>query len=309
MIDAAAREEAIGWAIRLRDPASNDWEKFTAWLEVGPDNRNAYDQVMLADADMTEAAGTAQAVQAEARAANDSQPRFFRRYGGIAAALLLIVVARPAYQTIFPTYSIETALGEQRNVTLDDGTIIEMNGGTRLTLDRRDARLAMLDMGEARFRVAHDPQNPFTVQVGDARFQDAGTVFNIAREDEQTEMSVAEGAVLFNPAREAMLLKPGQKLRVARRGATPVVTDVDPAQVGGWQAGRLDFSAETLADVAPDLSRALGHPIDVDPAIASRRFTGTILIDRRNENAIENVAALMGVSVRKADKGWQLTAN
>lgn len=309
MAATAAREEAIGWTIRLRDPASADWDGFTAWLEAAPGNRDAYDAVMLADADMAEVARTIADAPSAAAPANDNQPGFVRRFGGIAAALLVAVAAYPAYLTIFPTYSIETALGEQRSVTLDDGTIIEMNGGTRLTLDRRNARLAILDTGEAQFRVTHDPQNPFAVEVGGARVEDVGTVFNITREADQTDISVAEGSVIYNPAREAVRLKPGQNLRVAGTGATPVVTAIDPAQIGGWTRGRLDFAAVPLTDVAPDLARVLGQPIGVDPAIASRQFTGTIVIDRKDENAIENVAALMGVSAHKADNGWQLTAN
>ena len=308
MTMATAREEAIGWTIRLRDAASADWKGFTAWLEAAPGNRDAYDEVMLADADMAEVAQALMPAAPAIAAANDNQPGFVRRFGGVAAALVVAVLAWPAYQALTPTYSIATALGEQRSLTLDDGTIIDMNGGTRLTLDRRNPRLAMLEAGEAKFHVTHDPKSPFTVNVGEASIQDIGTIFNIAREGGQTDVSVAEGSVLFNPAREAVLLKPGQRLRIAGPGAAPVVSMVDPAQVGGWSAGRLDFAAATLADAAPDLARALGQPVSVDPAIASQTFTGTIVIDRTDQKAMEHVAALMGVSVRKTDKGWRLTA-
>lgn len=310
----AAHEEAIGWLIRLRDPVSADWLGFTDWLEAAPANREAYDVVVLADADMVEAARTlepavTEAAAAEIMPANDNQRGFFRRFGGIAAALLVAAMAWPAYQAFNPTYSIETALGEQRSVTLEDGTVIDLNGGTHLTLDRRNPRLASVVAGEAQFRVTHDPQAPFTVRVGGASIVDVGTVFNIAREGKLTEVSVAEGSVIFNPEREALLLKPGQRLRTMGDGAAPVVNAIDPKQVGGWKAGRLDFVASTLADAAPDLARSLGQPVSVDPAIADREFTGTILVDRTDKNAIENVAALMGVSSRRTGDGWHLTAN
>ncbi len=307
MANSTAYREAIDWVIQLRDPASADWAAFTDWLEASPLNSAAYDTAMLADADMVDHVA-AQTAAPAALPANDNNLSIMRRYGAIAAAILVAVTAYPAYRALTPTYSVETALGEQRSLTLEDGTIIDMNGGTRLTLDRRNPRLAMLETGEAQFHVTHDTANPFTVQTGDVRIQDVGTIFNVVRESQQTDVSVAEGSVLFNPTRQAVLLKPGQRLRVTGPGAEPVVSAVSIAQVGGWKSGRLDFTAATLEDIGPDLARALGRPINVDPAIAANTFTGTIVIDRSDENALENVAALMGIAARKTDNGWQLTA-
>lgn len=307
MANSTARREAIDWVIRLRDPASADWEAFTDWLEASPVNSLAYDTAMLADADMVDHV-VAQTAAPDVIPANDNSPGLLRRYGAVAAAVLVAVVAYPAYRVLTPTYNVETALGEQRSLTLDDGTVIDMNGGTRLTFDRRNSRLAMLETGEAQFHVTHDADHPFTVHVGDVRIQDVGTIFNVARESQQTDVSVAEGSVLFNPARQAVLLKPGQKLRMSGPEAEPVVSAVSIAQVGGWKSGRLDFTAATFEDIGPDLARALGRPIDVDTAIAANTFTGTIIIDRTDKNALGNVAALMGIAARKTDNGWQLTA-
>lgn len=314
MTQTAKQEEAIGWSIRLRDAATADWTAFTDWLEADPAHAAAYAAVTLADADMVDALAPRAVADAAASvdqpdAANDNSPGFFRRYGSLAAAALVAVAAFPVWQIMTPTYSIETALGEQRSVTLEDGTVIDLNGGTRITLDRRNPRLAMLDSGEARFRVTHDAARPFTVQAGDARIEDVGTLFNVANDEGRTEVSVAEGAVLYNPKREALLLKKGQRLHVAGAGKAPVVTAVDPAAVAGWKAGRLDFSEMRLGDIAPDLSRMIGAKVTVDPSIADRIFSGTIVIDRKDEAAIVKVAGMMGVTARKADQGWRLIAD
>lgn len=316
MTEAAVREEAIGWMIRLREAAPADWEAFTGWLEADPAHGAAYDAATMADAVMVEAAGQTPPPEQSAPepsrveiAANDNRPSFFRRHAGLAAALLLGVLAWPAYRAMTPSYVIETALGEHRSVTLEDGTVIDLNGGTTLTLDRRNPRLAMLDSGEARFRVTHDAGSPFAVVVGGTRIEDVGTVFNVAREGEQTEVAVAEGAVLFDPQREAVMLKAGDSLRVARTGSAPVVRRIDPAAIGGWTTGRLDFANERLADIAPDLARALGKPVSVDPGIADRAFTGTIVINAKDEAAMKKIAALMGVSARQMQQGWRLTGN
>jgi len=314
MTDMATREEAIGWTIRLRTAAPADWEAFTLWLEADPGHAAAYDKVTLADAEMADAVAAMPVAQAPApstiepaMAANDNMPGFLRRHAGLAAVLFLGVAAYPAYQVMVPTYAIETALGETRSVTLDDGTVIDLNGGTRVVLNRRDPRLASLENGEARFRVTHDAKHPFEVSVGGARVVDLGTVFNVSREGSQIEIGVAEGAVVFNPKREALTLRPGDQLRVEGVG-TPAVRRVEPANIGGWTGGRLDYAAVPLGDIAPDLVRALGAAITVDPAIGDRTFTGTIVVDRADGADIGKIAKLMGVTARRTEQGWRLSA-
>ena len=313
MTEAAVRDEAISWIIRLRDAAPTDWEAFTSWLEADPAHGVAYDAATMADAVMAETVGQTALRERPApesrvvAAANDNRPGFFRRPAGLAATLLFAPLAWPAYRALTPTYVVETALGEHRSITLDDGAVIDLNGGTKLTLSHRNPRMAKLDSGEARFRVTHNADAPFSVIVGGARVEDVGTIFNIAREGEQTEVAVAEGAVLFNPGREAVELKSGDSLRVAGTGGSPVVRRIDPAAVGGWTGGRLEFTGERLADIAPDLARALGSPVSVDPAIAGRAFTGTIVIDTKDGAAMTRIAALIGVSAERTQDGWRLT--
>ena len=306
-IDPKAKGEAIDWVIRLRESASADWAGFTAWLESAPGNAAAYDAVALADADMAEAAGRMQ-TPAELPLANDNEPGFFRRFGGFAAALLVVAAAYPTYTYLTPTWSVETALGEQRSVTLDDGTVIDLNGGTRVTLDRRNTRLATLEEGEARFTVIHDDAVPFSVKTGSALIQDVGTVFNVTRGDGQTEVAVSEGSVVYNPKQQAVVLVKGHRLQVRDGAQRLAPVAVDPASVGGWKAGRLSYDAAPLAEVAIGLSRAMGGRIVVAPGLEARRFTGTIMIDRKDSQAILRIAALLGVAATPDAEGWQFSA-
>jgi transmembrane sensor len=306
MIDPNALAQAIDWVIRLRDPVSADWAGFTDWLEASPYNKTAYDAAALADADMAEAVVNIPS-QENIPAANDNI-RHYRRYAGIAAALLVAVTAYPLYTVFSPTYSIETGLGEQRDLALGDGTIIELNGGTRVTLNKSNARIASLDYGEARFRVTHNSAAPFVVRAGGSVIKDIGTVFNVRRDDSETELAVAEGSVLFNPKAQAVLLKKGHKLRARDGQEKPVLTIVDPVIIGGWKNGRLSYEAASLGKVAADLSRAIGKHVGVAPNIAGHNFTGTILVDKKDAEALYRISALMGVRATPTADGWQLTA-
>jgi transmembrane sensor len=305
-LDPNAKTEAINWMIRLRVPVSADWEGFTHWLEASPENKAAYEAIALADADMAEAVINI-APSETVHAANDNIWNY-RRYAGIAVALLVAVIAYPLYNLFNPTYSIETELGQPRDVALDDGSVIELNGGTRITLDKRNTRIVLLDYGEAQFTVKHDAATLFTVKTGGSVIQDIGTVFNVRRDDRETELAVSQGSVLFNPSAQAVLLQKGHKLRTHDGDAKPVLSIVDTALIGGWKSGRLSYEAAPLPKVASDLSRFIGKRISVASSIANRNFTGTIVVDGKDATALNRISALMGVRATPTADGWQFTA-
>ncbi|MFD2500350.1 FecR family protein [Rhizorhabdus histidinilytica] len=209
---------ALDWVIRLRDPGFDGWEEFEAWLAADPARAEAYHRLATADQDMAGllAAGllaAAPPVPAEAPANVVPLRRagFTRRawLGGAIAASVAGLVGFGMIERQPSLYQIETAPGMRRTVTLDDGSRIALNGGTRITLDRKDARHATLDRGEALFDVVHDEKAPFKVLVGDATLVDVGTSFNVVRDGRVTAVQVAEGAVVYNPDSEAVRLDAG----------------------------------------------------------------------------------------------------
>ena len=148
---------------------------------------------------------------------------------------------------------------------------------------------------------------PFEVKVGDDVLQDLGTVFAVLHDDETTEIAVSEGAVLYNPAREAVRIAPGQKL--SEQGSDRVLlAQADPRTVGGWRTGRLSYSGAPLTRVAADLRRNLGVTVRVDPALSARRFTGLVQLDGGQELLFERLSALLEVQAVRTGNGWTLTA-
>jgi ferric-dicitrate binding protein FerR (iron transport regulator) len=51
-----AQAQAIAWCIRLRDGTGDDWAAFVRWLEVDPAHLVAYDEIAVADQDISAAA-------------------------------------------------------------------------------------------------------------------------------------------------------------------------------------------------------------------------------------------------------------
>lgn len=297
-VTSFAEAQAIQWMIRARDPAFDDWDGFTAWLEADPAHARLFDELSAADAEIADHLATV-----PARPVRKSS---WLRWGGalvaalVLMALLLPMLTRPG----FAPREIASRPGQKLTVRLADGSRIDLNGGTRLILD--GPRHARLEKGEALFVVVHDDARPFEVVSGDAVVRDVGTVFNLVREPQTFTATVSEGEIIFNPDREAVRVPAGRQVREA--GDEVVVTAVDPAEVGTWRQGRLIYRGARIERIAADLSRGLGMPIAADGNVSARPFSGIIQIEGRGEGALRSAAQILGVDIRRTGDAWLLTA-
>ena len=296
--------EAIGWVIRLRDAGADEWAAFTDWLEADPAHGAAYEEAALAEQEWDAIAPPERAVPQPRPAPARPLTRRFFLGAGIAAALAG-VIALGTLQTE-GIYAIETAAGERRSVELADGSRVDLNGDSRILLDRGDPRVATLERGEALFTIVHNDADPFEVRTGDVLLRDMGTVFNVLRDGETLDVAVAEGVVEYNPGRAAVTLRAGMALR-RNSDAPPAVAPRAAEAITGWRDGRLIYAATTIGTVASDLARNLGVPVRAEPDVERRPFTGVIRVDDRAET-IQRAARLMGVSARPSNGGWTLTA-
>ena len=296
---------ALDWVIRLRDPAFDGWEEFEAWLAADPAHAEAYHRFAVADEQMADLLASAPPPSHPVLAAPPRRS-FSRRawLGGALAASVAALVGIGMIDRQPALYQIQTAPGERRTVALDDGSRIAMNGGTRITLDHKNSRYAILDRGEALFDVVHDDDAPFKVAVGDATLVDVGTRFNVLREGRTTAVQVAEGAVIYNPDSTALRLDAGRTLRAIDGDALLALGNVTPAAVAGWKDGRLIYDGQTMAEVAADLSRWSGQPVEADPRVADQRFRGVLSLADGED--IVRLAPLLDVDVRKRGQTWVL---
>ncbi|WP_445193674.1 FecR family protein [Sphingomonas sp. Tas61C01] len=296
----ADRDEAVDWVVRMAEPDA-DWDAFTAWLEADPARAERYDRAATALADAATIVSAAPVAPVSVVA-----PRPRRWIAGALAAALVGAVGMGVWTQAPRPYTVETAAGEQRTVTLGDGSSVLIAGASRVRLDRHDPRVAAVERGEMLFRVRHDAARPFTVEVGDLRLVDLGTVFDVKSVGGRTRVAVAEGAVMVDPDGAAMRLDAGRAMLAD--GATIQRLAVDPAEVGGWRDGRLAFDGAPLSEVAADLSRQLGRQVVAAPAVAARPFRGTI--DTRSIGGDPRLLGrLLGVEVRPAAGGWVLEAS
>ena len=297
-------DAAIDWVIRLRDPGFDGWDAFEAWLAADPAHADAYRRLAVADADMDDLLRSLPSARPSVVVPTHRSITRRAWLGGAIAASITGLIGFGVIERQPALYPVETAPGVRRTVTLEDGSRIALNGGTRVLLDRRNARFATLERGEALFDVTHRDDAPFRVAVGDATLVDVGTRFNVLREGGATAVQVAEGAVIYNPDGEAVRLDPGQALRAIDGEAHLQLTAVSPAAVAGWREGRLIYDGQPMADIAADLARWSGQSVRVDSRIATRRFRGVLSLGDGDD--IVRLAPLLDVDVRRDGGSWIL---
>jgi len=309
--------EALDWARRVHEPDFDDWEGHLGWLEADPANAALFDEVSLQLEAATAGLAAEPVAVAIPDAANENPPvNMSRRWwlgSAMAAALVGVIgIASWPSEPDMPAtpLTIATALGQTRAVRLADGTRVAMNGGTTLKVDRATRSLSFGE-GEAYFDVVHDPARPFRLQIGAASVEDIGTAFNVRRHDNVIEVAVREGVVSFDPDGgtepddDAVILKAGQAIRIVDdRGA---VRRVDRTTVGGWRTGQLSYGDVALAEVAGDLSRAIGQPVRLAPGDGRRRFSGTFKVDADAATSVQRLAAISGMRATREGGGWRLS--
>ncbi len=302
-------DRAIAWHLRLADASADEWADFVTWLEADAAHAAAYDRIAAQDRALTAEQFPAPPNLADND--NDAVAAPARRRGwlfagGMAAAALAVVVGINRMPASADPYVVATLAGERRSVTLADGTRIDLSGATRVRLDRAAPRFAALESGEALVHVTHDPAAPFTVTAAGRTVQDIGTIFDLSSVDGRFAVSVAEGAVVYDPAGAAVRLNPGDRLSAVAGAATVARSAVAPADVGGWRRGMLDFNAEPLHAVAATLERHYGFRITMSPGLSQRPFTGMVRFSGAADRDVPHLAELIGATWRRDEGRWVL---
>ena len=217
------------------------------------------------------------------------------------AATLAGVVLFPRPVTATSVY-YSTAVGERQMVSLDDGSTVILNAGTRLAITYdRHTREVRLHAGEAFFDVRHDATRPFRVIADDVFLEDLGTQFNVDRRAGSTKVTVAQGSVqlacgCFSPEitpstikisdqssavpahpSAALTLATGDQVNITHAGGVLSRRSLSPdelVQSTSWRDGELWFNGDALSTVVEKLNQYSTRHIVVDPSVANVRIDG-----------------------------------
>jgi transmembrane sensor len=267
------KAEAAVWLVRLHadDRSAADENAFRAWIAAKPENARAFEAVTT----VWDAAEGLRATQELLR----RPPRLHRRtvltgLGTMAVAGAGFGVWQEAYAGVY-----ETGVGEQKHVTLSDGTLAFLDTDTRLRERYSDTlRTVELDRGLVDFRVKPDVHRPFIVEADGQRIFAERTTLDVRRDGHQVSVVLLQGRATVLTAAQAvprrLVLERGERAIVAAN--VPIHVDKpNLVPLTAWQTGQAMFESETLAAAAAEMNRySMVRLVVEDPVVANLKLSG-----------------------------------
>ncbi|MDB5366233.1 MAG: putative FecR, iron siderophore sensor protein, partial [Rhodospirillales bacterium] len=238
-----------------------------------------------------------------------------RRWRPVALAASLAAVAFIAAELHTPD-SYRTGVGEQRTVSLPDGSEVVLDTDTSLrVVFSEGARRVELAQGQALFQVAKDASRPFTVVAGVGSVTALGTQFVVRRDPAEMIVTLLEGSVeivqapvaqaspgvappeVEAPPVQHVVLRPGQQVRGSKAGLARIEAPrLDEATA--WQSGRLIFADQPLDQVVDEINRyARRHKLRLgDPALRGLRVSG-VFDAGHTESFADALAVSLGLRI------------
>ncbi len=292
----------------------SDLEKFEIWRSASPHNALAYEWEHLvwerterlkalrpAGDDVDSLLLTTVITGERHEALPTRQQRWLQIAKPLAIAASVLFVCAAAWLLLNrggePTV-YATAVGERRIVDLEDGSRLELNTNTEVSvLLSRSERNVSLVRGESLFDVHPDASRPFKVAIGDSTVRAVGTAFNIRRGTEATTILVTEGVVevigFAGPGRAPFNVRlPAGSIGIdAPEGiVSRVIAAGELERALSWRFGSIILAGETLLQAAAEFNRYnLAQIAVADPAIAGLRLGG--YFNARDVNSFVDVLA------------------
>jgi transmembrane sensor len=337
-IDRALRAEAAAWIAKLHGPerSAELEEDFRAWLNADSEHARAFEHIT----EIWDAVGNVNVGGLPRLASDDpfdsrslpdarkltlSNAKVARaaRSAWLAFAATLLIAAAGIASWLYMTRGLYTTdIGEQRIVSLDDGSRLYLNSDTRLDVELGEhTRRIQLQRGEAYFEVAKDPARPFIVRAGNRTVTALGTSFVVRYDSERTAVTLVEGKVTValttesaapehdptrqsaKPTRSAgsrenpvVTLTPGERITFEPSGTAGI--DVPrPESTAAWRRGEVVLDETPLEAAVEEMNRYQRQRLTLDDADIRVLPISGIYRTGNNQDFARAVATVYGLEV------------
>lgn len=204
---------------------------------------------------------------------------------------------------------VRTARGKRRQMTLEDGTQIVLNGASALDIayGPHQRRLRLRE-GEVLVTTAPDPQQPardFIVQTGQGQAQALGTRFAVRTlAGGGSQVSVFEGAVRLMPDNATggtLVLQAGQQATLRAESVSPARSAHEDSLA--WTEGMLVARGMPLAEMLAALQPYSAVRLACAPEAAQLRISGTYPLDDV-PRVLAALDALPDLRVHRLTRWW-----
>jgi transmembrane sensor len=310
-IDPEILGEAADWLVQLQSGAATDEDHraIQHWRGRSAAHAQAWQRAEAILGDFRKVPGsiTAETLQRASRHNSIGRRQALNRLG-------LLLLAGPAAWLAYQhtpwqqwTADQRTAIGEQKNLTLPDGTKVLLNTASSLDIAySASERRIKLRVGEILITTGKDPAptyRPFIVQTEQGTARALGTRFSVRVDGAQTKVAVQEGSVEMLPvqASHGLIINAGQQSAYSASNTLPV--QVLDASALSWEKGMLLAKDMRLADLLNELGRYRSGVLRCHDAVADLRVSGAFSV-RDTDASLRLLHDTLPITVSGMTRYW-----
>ena len=205
---------------------------------------------------------------------------------------------------------IITKYGEKNQIRLPDGSLVHLNGNTRIEYSSHwsadEPRIVRLQ-GEAYFSVTHKNNNQkFWVLTSDKiKIEVIGTEFNV-HSRQTTSVALSSGKVRLevkgdSDEAQSIIMKPGDVVELSEKSDAIVQKKIKAAVLTSWKSDKLLFDSTSVKEIFDLIHDTYGYQVNLhDKAILQQYITGSV--PNKNLDAmLDGLEYLLNVKTTKSD--------
>jgi transmembrane sensor len=297
--------EAAAWLARLRadNRTREDEVRFRQWLAADPVNAERFESVSTIWEDMDALRDVPRTERA---------PRTLTRRRLLTGSLAVFTVGGLGLQWSIATAGVyTTARGEQRRLTLEDGSRLMLNTDTSVKV-RFDEERRRIDLrrGQALFEVSADPR-PFYVSAGSHDLTVRRGRFDMRRETDHLSVLAIDGVATL--AQESVSQEPVVRISEGERVRVDAADQIEHDRPNlndaiAWQTGNAVFRGEPLAAVVTEMNRYTERELVLmDQRAAALRISGVYRVGDNGAFA-RSLAKLLPIKIEATERVIRISA-
>lgn len=225
----------------------------------------------------------------------------------VASLIVGIRVIGPGRTTELPTASFVGEADVVRTAVLEDGSFVRLSPGSRLDQWTSDGDRRFTLTGKGFFAVTHDPNRPFTVNVGGSTVRVLGTRFEIDETATEIRTVVVEGVVEVSNEYGGADVPAGSVAESPGDGAPSVSAVEDVHALLHWPGGLLMFQGTPLAQVAQEVQGYFGRVVEIRDASLGTLRISAYFDEESFDEVVEALCAVSGADCIPSAGGIAMT--
>ncbi|HEF4761195.1 TPA: FecR domain-containing protein [Pseudomonas putida] len=308
MINPQILGEAADWLVQLHSGTATpaDHQAIAQWRNRSLEHAQAWQraEALLGDFRGVPANLAMQTLQRASRKEGLSRRQTLTRLGLLLMAGPLGIASQhlPWEQW---TADQRTAVGEQKNLALPDGSQLLLNtdSAVNIAFNSQERRVLLLN-GELLISTAKDPgARPFIVETPQGTARALGTRFCVRTEGSRSQVSVLEGQVVVTPQmlQQSTTLHAGERQRFQlNRFDAPQPFDVAAVS---WDKGMLLANNMRLDELLGELSRYRPGVLRCHPDVAGLRVSGAFSL-RDTDASLRLLSDTLPLNISRMTRYW-----